>query len=143
MRVKMIGAVLGALMLSGCGSTTLLGNPEPFYPILPDIEVSNVELIPVQHDFPRDTSKPLMVNPEISYCVEEGRKRDELFWTRCGIHPVDPDSNLYRGYDRDNWNNLVVNMSRLESQIRIYQKIINDINKTRQEWRSLNKGNTE
>lgn len=143
---KILASLVIVLMLSGCSSlfgdgfnSSVVTKNQPIYPNLPDISIPTLSLLPTQHDIPRDTSLPLVVNREKSECISGTVKQNDAFWIRCGLYPIQDSSNLFRGYDRQNWNNLIINQVRIDEHIKILVSLINLDNQQRQRWRELNK----
>lgn len=105
------------------------------YPELPDLEVPKLDLLPVHHELPRDMTADLVVrNTTKCRGVAEADRRG-AFWEDCGIHPPLPDSNLYRGYDRDNWTNFWINDARIQAHIAVLRGMLEQVSRQRADWR--------
>lgn len=107
------------------------------YPELPDIQVPVLNLLPVQHDAPRDPDADLMVKNSRSCKKVPEKEQNSKFWERCGSQPPMLNSNLHRGYDLDNWTNLWVNDARIQEYIIILKGKIHEVNRRRAKWREL------
>lgn len=105
------------------------------YPEFPDIEpISSVNLIPWKHDVPRDMTKTVAKNTtECQKVLDDAR--NETYWNKCGEHPIITDSNIFVGFDQENWNIILENFAKLREQLFRYQKRIEEVNSQRQQWR--------
>ena len=107
------------------------------YPEIPDIEpVAPVNLIPWQYDIPRDTSRIVPKNTTECEKVPE-EKRDDAYWKKCWENPPLKNTNLYIGFDHDNWNIFLEDWQKLQEKNLQYKARIEEINKQRKEWRDL------
>ncbi len=114
------------------------------YPDLPDLPpVDPLNLNNPQYDLPRDlAAEPVVKN--LSTCINVPEdERNRAFWSRCGESPVISDTNIYRGFDYDNWIMYLENMNRIREYIKQYQDRIDQVNKQRQQWRELNEAEKE
>ena len=107
------------------------------YPELPDIQMPVLNLLPVQHDVPRDPDAKLVVKNSRDCKKVPDKDRTSGFWERCGLQPRMLDSNLHRGYDSENWTNLWVNDARIQEYIIILKGKIQEVNRRRAKWREL------
>lgn len=132
-----------ALLMSACSSapneftprTTVRVVNTTVYPDLPQVPaVPDPGLIPWSYDFPRDTSKVTVKN--ITKCVEVAEAdQDTDFWNRCGENPILSDTNIFIGLTRENWDILNSNLKKLQENIYLYRRRIEQINRQREEWR--------
>lgn len=155
MNKLIIICIISLLTLSGCVSD---GNFQPktnvrlvttnVYPELPDIEpVEAVNLIPWVADVPRDTSVLSVVStvacrsvgthedPDHPGVILPDESQSDSWWTRCGEHPILPNSNVYIGFDQQNWNIIQEDFAKLRETIFRYQKRLEEVNNQRQRWR--------
>jgi hypothetical protein len=148
------------VLLPACASWQKSTQPEPIttvrvvnttnYPELPDIQMPmEPTLIAWQYDVPRDQSKLEARDSEKCLKVAE-KDRDDAYWaiSRCGVHPVLPDSNILYGFDQQNWNIMLSNFGKLREYIVELRARIQLANETRREWRQKaeeerNKANAE
>ncbi len=143
-----------SVTLIGCGFSSKEHTPTirvinvQSYPELPDIEpVSPANLVPWNHDMPRDLNvlsvknikacrkietRPNELRPYITEPVEE---QPDEWWDKCGEHPIIPRSNIFIGFDIENWNTILENFYKLKERVWQYEQRILEINKQRQEWR--------
>lgn len=139
-KCKIILAALSVLTLAACASTsepqsTVRLVQSTTYPFLPDIKpVPEPELVPWNHDVPRDTSKLVVIENEKCTSVPE-TKRDKAFWRECGINPPLDNSNIFIGFDQDNWNIIIENFAKLRETVYQYKLRIDEVNQQRKEWR--------
>jgi hypothetical protein len=97
--------------------------------------VPDPELLPWKHDVPRDMSTKVVVDSESCKNVPE-TARNESFWERCGIHPPLKDSNIFIGFDLDNWNIILEDFAKLRETIYQYKSRITEVNNQRAKWRA-------
>lgn len=142
-----------SIALAGCGSTkehtpSIRVINVQSYPELPDIEpVSPPNLVPWIHDMPRDLNvlsvknisacrkvetRSNEIRPYITEPVEE---QSDAWWQKCGENPIIPLSNIFIGFDIENWNTILENFYKLKEKVWQYEQRILEINKQRQEWR--------
>ncbi len=137
-------AMASVILLGGCQTafdgtfnptTTVRFVTTTSYPEFPDIQpVAPVNLIAWQHDFPRNMEKVVIKN--VSTCIKvPEEKKNAAFWNRCGENPIMTNSNLFVGFDQENWNIILGNFAKLRENIFQHQERINAINRQRQEWR--------
>lgn len=138
---SVVVVIFCALMLTACASTptepqsTVRLVQSTTYPFLPDIKpVPEPDLVPWSHDVPRDTSKLSVIESEKCTSVPE-TKRDKTFWRECGINPPLDNSNIFIGFDQDNWNIIIENFAKLRETIYQYKTRIDEVNQQRKEWR--------
>ena len=105
------------------------------YPEFPDLSpVSPVNLLPWKHDVPRDMDRLTVKN--LSTCINVPEEdQNSSFWRRCGENPILTNSNIFVGFDQQNWNIIQGNFLKLQERIFQYQQRIKAVNKQRQEWR--------
>jgi len=91
--------------------------------------IPKLSLIPVIIDAPRDLDK-ITVKADRAECINvTNDTKDEKLKARCLEHPIDfSKSNLYRGYDRANWDNQRINTARTDEYIKALLSIINQMN---------------
>ena len=133
--------ILLALSLAACGSTKEIAVPVyvSVQPNLPPISApARIEFGAPQWDLPRDmTAQPQIKN--LSTCINVAEeKQNNSFWRRCGEFPVDENSNLYMGFDLDNYNVIVLNVNKMKLQLKAYWDTIQKINAERELWREQN-----
>lgn len=69
------------------------------YPELPDIQMPmEPTLTAWQYEGPRDHSRLEAKDSEACQRVPD-KDRDDMYWHRCGINPVIPESNVLYGFD--------------------------------------------
>lgn len=137
-----------ALFLMGCAGTELppvdrtpITTVEVVnttaYPEFPNLPVPpEVRLLPFQTDFPRKRDETTIKN--ISSCINVPEdQQDDRFWERCGENPIDTNSNIFIGFDQQNWNNVQSNFNTLRENNFVLRGIIEQANKQREEWRRL------
>lgn len=143
--------LLVVFLLPGCQTTTTTMTPspsvqiieKPVFPVLNEYKIpEEPELIPFVVDMPRDTTKRTVKNVTECVSVKE-EKRNEEFWKKCGEHPIITDSNIYVGFDLENWNNLQSNFFRLREYINTLKSIIKEINFRISEIKQSEKEETE
>lgn len=141
MKSNILTIVFAVILLGACAtdgftpkSTVRVVTTET-YPEFPNVEpLGDPGLIPWRADVPRNKNKITVKN--ISSCVKvPEEERDSSFWTRCGENPIVTDTNIYIGFDQENWNILVNNFNKLKEWIHRYEERIKEINKQRAEWR--------
>lgn len=110
------------------------------YPVMPNISYPPpLNLQNPQYDVPRDQDADMVVT-RITKCVSVPKdERDNKFWAECGEQPIIGNSNIYRGFDYNNWILYLENMTRIKQQIGLYNERIDQINLLREQWRNLNK----
>lgn len=140
----LIAAALAVALLAGCASARLTAT-EPVssvrliqtttYPELPDIPLPmEPVLLPWEYEVPRDLSR--MVPKTTADCERASDKPpDDVYWARCGEHPVIVDSNVLFGFDQRNWNILLSNFSKLREYIQQLKARVDLANESRREWR--------
>lgn len=108
------------------------------YPDLPDIEpLPPLTLIPFEWDYPRDTTK--RVAKSTRKCLETPTpQRDEAYWERCGENPPLPNSNIFMGLSRDDFETFLVNNEKVRARLLQYKTRIDEINRERATWRQRN-----
>lgn len=91
-----------------------------------------LSLLPVKIDAPRDMSVWVIkpgANAECSGVT--GDHPNAALKARCLEHPIVYEGeNLYRGYDRNNWDNVRINDARKDAHIKALTAIIDQINET-------------
>lgn len=142
---NIILTIAASIILIGCGSVGLNDTFKPktsvrfitttTYPEFPNIQpVSPVNLIPWIHEAPRNTEKVVVKN--ISTCIKVAEEdRDRAFWNRCGENPILLNSNIFVGFDQQNWNIILENFAKLRETLYQYKQRIIAINKQREDWR--------
>ena len=154
---KLIMITLFVLFLAGCASddgfdpktNVNLINSQSF-PELPDIEpVDPPNLIAWQADVPRDTAVLSVKNttecrsvgtyedPSYPGVVLPDMEQTDAWWARCGENPILPNSNIFIGFDQENWNIIQENFAKLRETLFRYKQRIDQVNQQRQEWRDL------
>lgn len=137
------------LLVSGCTSL----KPDPIsdpirlinsnvYPNLPDMTYPlSLNLTGPRWDVPRDTFKDLVVK-SLTVCKKVlDEDRDDKFWSTCGEYPPTVNSNIYQGYNLDEFNHFLENQLKISLKLKEYKDRIDLINTQRQEWRRLNEEN--
>lgn len=109
------------------------------YPELPDMDIPpNVNLLPWKHDLPRDTTKEMIVK-KLTTCLKVPKadrvKSNTEFWARCGEFPVIIDTQLFIGFDQENWSIILENFTRLKLRNYQLRQRLNEVNRQRDEWR--------
>lgn len=133
-----IMGILGLAFLAGC---TTASGPQvatvstTFIPERAQIDVPAANLSGFELDVPRDTSKRVVKNDAACKAVGEADQNEE-FWSRCGIHPVDRDSNLVIGFDRKNYEKFGNTMEEADAYIKKLNDRIAAANKEREYWKS-------
>lgn len=132
-----------AFLVSACSSAPQEFTPQTtvrivnttVYPDLPDVPaVPDPGLIAWSYDFPRDTSQVTIKN--ITSCLEvDESNRDSAFWNRCGENPIISETNIFIGLTRENWDILNSNLKKLQENIYLYRRRIEQVNRQRNEWR--------
>jgi hypothetical protein len=107
------------------------------YPEFPDIPLPpKVRLTKFEADMPRVMNELTVKN--ITECVRVPEaERDERFWARCGENPIDVNSNIFIGFDQENWNRLNINLKRLQENDHVLRRLLEQANAQRSEWRRL------
>lgn len=115
--------------------TTVRVVTETAYPEFPDISLPPpVRLMPFEVDYPRDPDEFVVKN--ITSCVDvPEEQRDDAFWARCGENPILPNSNIFLGFDQQNWNNVQENFQRLKENNIVLRQLLETANRQRQLWR--------
>jgi hypothetical protein len=147
---NIIIGLCGIILLTGCDSfdkfqptVTVDHKITNVYPNLPDLEpVKKQPLDSWNVDVARDMSVPLKVKNTTECLSVKKEKQDDEFWAKCGEHPPLEKSNIYLGFDQDNWNKVVGNFAKLKTMISEYESRMEMINKQRAEWREQNKNAT-
>lgn len=144
--LSLIMGVTGCMSLPKPTSTIRVINTN-VYPEMPDIEpVDDPNLAPFQADVPRDLSVLSVKNltacrvdtiedPDRPWVILPTEEQSSNWWSRCGEHPVVPDSNIFLGFDQDNWYIIVENFAKLKEALHRYKARIDEINRQRAEWR--------
>jgi len=135
------------LFVTSCASTNNMKNTE----LLPETKIIKVypELVPIEipqgpklysfkMDVPRNKNEIVVKNTTECKNVPES-KRDEKFWNKCGENPPLTDTNIFLGFDQENFNNFVLTMESMREYIITLKKIIEEVNRQREEWRLKNK----
>lgn len=104
--MRNILSILLFISLLGCSATNEKLITQYRFPELPEISIPSLNLADVEHDIPRDKS---------------------------GAY--DPESNLYRGFDKRNWNLFWSNDAKIQKHIHELRNIIKTINKQRQDMK--------
>ena len=145
--MKTIMIIALSLILSGCFGIGKKPNETIVYrtlnPELPPIACNNTSLGLPQWDFPRLMADGLQVkNTERCLTIEEDKQNDS-FWRRCGEFPIDQKSNIFYGFDKDNWNQLVLNMNIIKLNNKACADTLNLVNEQRAKWIEDNKKKRE
>lgn len=134
-------------LLASCAGKAPLVNDviiyKTMYPEMPPIaKPSKLSLATPLYDYPRDTDAELTVK-NLTDCLKvEEDKRNNSFWRKCGEYPHKGNSNIYLGYDLDNWNMVVLNMAKIKAQLNAWNDTIDELNKQRALWIEENKTTT-
>lgn len=134
--------IFALLFLAGCATVPQNSTPATTvivkYPELPPIPIPPMPTLkPFKFDIPRDMSRWEVKNTTKCKSVPE-EQRDEKFWTECGIHPPIPNTNIFLGFDRENYENLIHDLIVLKEHILTLEKLLQEVNKQREEWRRKN-----
>ena len=118
------------------------------YPEFPNIEpLPDVNILPWEADVPRDTSVLSVKNTtecrkvetyipdDKPHVVLPKEEQDPTWWSKCGEHPILPNSNIYLGFEQDQWNIIVENFAKLKERVWQYKQRIKEVNRQREEWR--------
>ncbi len=114
-----------AILLSACAQKTkteTLLSPIIVPTQKAEITVPKLTLLPTKVEAPRDI-KNKVLNTNDPTCTETK--------PGCMIAPIDLEgSNLYRGYDKKNWDNVRINNARIDEYIRTLLLLIDQQNAT-------------
>lgn len=91
-----------------------------------------------QYDYPRDLSQPQIVASRKSCLSVAPAKQDASFWGLCGVYPIDPKSNLFIGFEREQWDILLKNLQELEAYYSASQATFDELDRQRETWRKRN-----
>lgn len=138
--MKILPIAVIFLTISGC---TLFRQPEPtvitkeviVYPSLPTFQAPTP--IPVQSptlDYPRGDSLVVKNSRKCKEIPEENR--DDEFWEDCGVLEVDLDSNLYAGFDENNFDRLNQLLSAAKIREQQWRSLLETINEQIRLWSS-------
>lgn len=95
------------------------------------------KLLPVKWDWPRTS---VVIPKNTSKCLDVPKgKRDDEYWKKCGINKVDFDSNVFIGLKENYFQNLSINMERIEAYMKKYKKRIEAHNNMVDKYRKLEK----
>lgn len=145
--MKYLAALIAVTALGACSSFPRIPLPTRevpvpviinVYPELDPIDTRTLKLEPTLFDIPREMASEMVVKntPE---CQEvQLLEQTDAFWFECGEFPQDKDSNLFVGFDRDNYENYVLNLARIAEWKRSVTSLIEVENRRREEWRRLN-----
>lgn len=91
-----------------------------------------LSLLPIKIDAPRDSTVWVTKPNAAAECAGVTENTNDVaLKARCLEHPiVYSGSNLYRGYDRNNWDNVRINEARKDAHIKALTAIIDQINAT-------------
>ena len=130
------------LLVSGCSSKP----PEKIvynkviYPELPSIKKPELlDITQCNWELPLNTNTWVIKEYEnwkgklcSSYAIDA--RQNPEFVKACLQHPVDVDSNLIIGLDKENWLCYQQNMEKLRETIQHYQQLVDNINRQRADW---------
>ena len=146
-----------ALGLTACGTTDPSFEPKSSvrlvtsmtYPEFPNIEpLPDVNFLPWVSTVPLDTSVVSVKNttecrkvktyvPEDKpYVVLPVEEQPPSWWSKCGENPVLPNSNVYIGFEQDQWNIILENFAKLKERNWQYKQRLEEVNRQRTEWRA-------
>jgi hypothetical protein len=74
----------------------------------------------------------------LSTCQVPEQQRDAAFWDRCGEKPIDANSNIFLGFDKENWTQLTLNIEQIRQAYIACKSRVDEVNRQRREWRELN-----
>lgn len=145
--MKYLIAILFTTVIGACSSFPRIPLPTrdvpvpvvlEVYPELPPMQASDLELSPTIFDIPRITAMEKVVrnDPDCQSVPEE--ERNDIFWDECGEYRQDKYSNLFVGFDRENYENYVLNLARIAEFKKSIESLIEAENARRAEWSRLN-----
>ncbi len=100
---------------------------KPIYPVLEEIIIpEDPVLIPMTVDMPRKSHKSVK---NVPHCLDVPEsERNELFWNECEDNEIILDSNLYVGFNINEWENLQINLIRIKEYANLLKEILNEVN---------------
>lgn len=135
---NLLTIIIAIFLLSSCQSNSDISSlpqpsiqiiEKPVFPQLSEYKIpEDIVLLPVEGNMPRDNTK--LVPKDLPHCTEvPEEERNEIYWKECGENPIISDSNIFIGFDYDNWTNLQINLSKLKEYTITLKEIINEINR--------------
>lgn len=129
------------MLLSACGRThtEVLTTTNNVYPDLPHIDKPiELDLEAVAYAFPLDMNAPPVIKSS-TFCKSTPVEEQDLnYEAKCFEQPVDKDSNVYIGFEQNEWEKFKTNMVKLKAQGEAYSDTIDEINRQRDVWKKLN-----
>jgi len=142
---KIFIAILLALafLFSSCASKATVVTKtklDVVYPELPEIKpLPDMSLIPFRWDYPRDMSR--LAPKSSKKCLETPDvERNGVYWETCGENPPMLNSNIFIGFDQDNFRKFEIYMKKIKARLIQYKERLRIINKQREKWREMNSG---
>jgi hypothetical protein len=148
--MKMFLIPVCLLLLAGCGGSPtkeIITVEKIIFPDLPDVPaVPPLELLPCTPDRPRVWWEPKVIKSN-SVCkskLEEDPKlvTNPRFQDDCMEYPIDVNSNIIIGFDKDNQQCYILNREKIRYQLKKYQDRIDQVNEQRREWRARNQSSS-
>ena len=132
--MKIVALLLGAVLLTGCGSglEKLLTVESTIYPEIPPVPVvAKLQLQECEWDRPRKKFD-IMFDPEIekwvAYPVE----------MKNGKYPIDTNSKILIGYTAETKPCFIENMAKIRAKMLQLENRIKSVNTQRAEWKKRN-----
>lgn len=121
-----VSILLSLFILSSCSMHKVVTKEVLVYPNLPKFTApSPIPIDYPQLDYPRGDKLVVKNTRECKDITD----RDDIFWEKCGILDVDYDSNIYMGFDKQNFekfNHLLINVKARENSWNTLLEVINE-----------------
>lgn len=133
--MKTILMLLFVSLLSACAPETRIEViKKPIFPELPPVQKPmKLQLETCELDYPRLTDSEV-VEKNLTDCIQHADKNSADYQRRCVEYPVDLKSNLFIGFDQESWLCHVRNQQKIQLQLKIFDGLIDSVNKTRSDW---------
>lgn len=138
--MKKITSIAMLLFLAACSPEARVNLVKtPIFPELPPVQKPfKLNLETCELDYPRNTSSE-MTEKNITDCINHQNKSSVDYQRRCLEYPVDMNSNLFIGFDQESWLCHVRNQQKIQLQLKVYDGLIDSVNKTRSDWIDRNR----
>lgn len=111
-----------------------------FHSVQPNVSLPSKPRLQVySYDLPRQTNVQQLVKNTSACKAVSKASQDVAFWRRCGEFPVDPNSNLFIGFDQANWHKFQSNQREVEAYVQALEERIARVNEQRARERALAK----
>jgi hypothetical protein len=131
-------------LLAACGdkSTVLTVT---YYPEMPDLPLCSASSLRVpEAEYPRKMNAEPFVRNLTTCKSTDPKERSTAAWMeRCLEKPIDTESNIFIGFNQQNWTELNFNLAQINENYKACQARIEEVNKQRAEWREKNQSSRD